>query len=211
MQQGFYNRAEYNNGNCTDTPSNNLCHYCFDDGAATTAPDSREYGYFDLLHKAIENDFCVDTDRQFYAGYSSGGWMAHQMGCQFPDVLRAQGSVTGGLPPAINSCAKECVDHKIAGFFIHDAMDSANVYAGSVQALERLLELNGCKGGRTMATAPTEPYSITGVPNDANFSCVRYTGCPVDYPIVFCTSLGKQHEPQTGAAVPGFWEFFKAL
>jgi hypothetical protein len=215
MEQGFYNKAEYNSSTCTDPTtldggsSTNLCHYCFDDGAGTTSPDSVEYGYFDLLHKAIENDFCVDTDRQFYAGYSSGGWMAHQLGCQFPDVLRAQGSVTGGLPPAIHSCAKQCVDHPIAAFFIHDSMDQSNVYSGSVQALERLLALNDCKGGRTMTTAPTEPYEITGVPNDANFSCVRYTGCPVGYPLVFCTSRGKMHDSQTGAAVPGFWEFFK--
>jgi len=216
MEQGFYNKAEYNSSNCTDPAnfdggSTNVCHYCFDDGAGTTTPDSVEYGYFDRLHKAVENDFCVDTDRQFYAGYSSGGWMAHELGCQFPDVLAAQGSVSGGLPPAIHSCAKQCVDHPIAAFLIHDATDQSNVYAGSVQALERLLSLNDCKGGRTMATAPTEPYMIAGVPNDANFSCVRYTGCPIQYPIVFCTSRGKNHDSQVSAAVPGFWGFFKSF
>ena len=87
MEQGFYNKAEYNRGDCSDSPDSgvtNLCHYCFDDGAGTTCPESVEYGYFDLLHKQVESDFCVDTDRQFFAGYSSGGWMAHQLGCQFP-------------------------------------------------------------------------------------------------------------------------------
>ena len=127
MEQGFYNKAEYNSSSCVDpttldggAASGNLCHYCFDDGAGTTSPDSAEYGYFDRLHKQIESDYCVDTDRQFYAGYSSGGWMAHQLGCQFPDVLRAQGSVTGGLPPAIHIGAKVCVNHPIAAFLIHD-------------------------------------------------------------------------------------------
>jgi len=214
MQQGFYNRAEYNRSDCSlapGTPVDQLCHYCFDDGAGTTTPDSVEYGYFDLLHKAIENDFCVDTNRQFYAGYSSGGWMAHELGCQFPDVLRAQGSVSGGLPPAIHSCVKECVDHPIAAFLIHDASDPSNVYSGSVQALQRLLSLNDCKGGHTMATAPTEPYTIAGVPNNATFSCVRYTGCPSQYPIVFCTSRGQNHDSQPKVAVPGFWQFFKSL
>jgi hypothetical protein len=217
MEQGFYNKAEYSNSSCSDAltinggPNNNLCHYCFDDGAGTTSPDSREYGYFDLLHKAIEHDFCVDTDRQFYAGYSSGGWMAHELGCQFPDVLRAQASVTGGLPAAIHTCAKRCVDHPIAGFFIHDAADMSNVYSGSVAALERLLSVNDCQGGLTMSTAPTEPYEITGVPNDSQLSCVRFTGCPAKYPIIFCTTRGQMHDAQTGTAVPGFWEFFKKL
>ena len=102
MEQGFYNKAEYNSSSCVDpttldggAASGNLCHYCFDDGAGTTSPDSAEYGYFDRLHKQIESDYCVDTDKQFYAGYSSGGWMAHQLGCQFPDVLRAQGERHG--------------------------------------------------------------------------------------------------------------------
>jgi hypothetical protein len=35
------------------------------------------------------------------------------------------------------------------------------------------------------------------------------TGCPTQYPIVFCTSRGTMHDAQTGAAVPGFWKFFK--
>jgi polyhydroxybutyrate depolymerase len=217
MEQGFYNKAEYNGAGCVDPTQmdggteNTLCHYCFDDGAGTTDPDSVEYGYFDLLHKAVEEQFCVDTDRQFFAGYSSGGWMAHQLGCQFPDVLRAQGSVTGGLPFAIQSGAKACVDHPIAAFLIHDAMDSSNVYAGSLAALERLLALNGCEGGWTMTTAPKEPYTIAGVPNNANLSCVRYTGCPATYPIVFCTSRGQAHGAQAPTAVPGFWQFFKSL
>lgn len=211
MEQGFYNKAEYNRSDCSDSPDAGqslLCHYCFDDGAGTTCPGSVEYGYFDLLHKQVEKDFCVDTNRQFYAGYSSGGWMAHQLGCQFPDVLRAQASVTGGLPLSIKNGSKTCVDHPIAAFLIHDAMDPSNPYTGSIAALERLLALNKCAGGTTMATAPTEPYNITAFPNSASFTCVKYSGCPAQYPIVFCTSHGRNHEAQAPAAVPGFWEFF---
>jgi hypothetical protein len=214
MEAGLYNKAEYNNATCSNDPdagSGNLCHFCFDDGAASLSPDSVEYGYFDRLHKQIEDDYCVDATRQFYAGYSSGGWMAHQLGCQFPDVLRAQASVTGGLPPAIRDGAKTCVDKPIAAFLIHDFNDQSNIYQGSVAAVNRLLALNGCSGGTTMDTAPSAPYTITGVPNTATFSCVQYTGCPAQYPIVFCTSQDQQHNAQTSAAVPGFWEFFSRL
>jgi hypothetical protein len=211
MEQGFYNKAEYSSANCSDDPNSatydQLCHYCFDDGAASTCADSVEYGYFDLLHRRIEADYCVDTDRQFYAGYSSGGWMAHELGCQFPDVLRAQASVTGGLPPVIRDGTKTCVDHPIAAFLIHDAMDPSNPYSGSVAAVQRLLALNHCAGGTVMP--PTTPYTITAYPNNTDFNCYQYTGCPAEYPIVFCTSRGKSHDSQASAAVPGFWEFFK--
>lgn len=214
MEAGLYNKAEYNNAACSneaDAGGSNLCHFCFDDGAASLSADSVEYGYFDRLHKQIEDDYCVDATRQFYAGYSSGGWMAHQLGCQFPDVLRAQASVTGGLPPAIKDGLKTCVDQPIAAFLIHDFNDQSNIYQGSVAAVNRLLALNGCTGGATMDSAPSAPYTITGVPNTATFSCVQYTGCPAQYPIVFCTSQDQQHNAQTTAAVPGFWEFFSRL
>ena len=87
----------------------------------------------------------------------------------------------------------------------------SNPYSGSIAAVERLLALNKCTGGTDVNTAPSDVYTITGVPNDQNFSCVRFTGCPADYPIVLCTSRGKSHDSQTGAAVPGFWEFFKSF
>ena len=51
----------------------------------------------------------------------------------------------------------------------------------------------------------------SGIWGGASFSCVKYTSCLSDYPIVFCTSEGFQHDAQTGSAVPGFWEFFKSF
>jgi poly(3-hydroxybutyrate) depolymerase len=137
--------------------------------------------------------------------------MAQELGCQFPDVLRAQGNVTGGLPPVIRDGIKTCVDHPIAAFLIHDLNDRSNPYAGSVAAVNRLLALNHCAGGTTMDTAPSAPYMIAGVANTATFSCVQYTGCPADYPIVFCTSTDQMHNSQATDAVPGFWGFFSGF
>ena len=207
MEPGLYNAAHYNSPTCANNMS---CQYCFDDGADGKV-DSVEYPYFDALHKAVEASYCVDTNRQFFAGYSSGGWMAQQLGCKFPDVLRAQGNVTGGLPSAIAMGMDTCVDHPIAAFLIHDYNDASNPYAGSVAALNRLLVLNHCTGGTTMATAPTAPYTIDGIPNTGTFSCVQYTGCPADYPIVFCTSMDQMHNSQSASAVPGFWGFFSSF
>jgi poly(3-hydroxybutyrate) depolymerase len=219
MEPGLYNAAHYNSANCgAQTPP--TCQYCFDDGAYATAAGSVEFPYFDALHKAIEADYCVDTNRQFFAGYSSGGWLAQELGCEFPDVLRAQGNVTGGLPPVIQNKVQACKDHPIAAFLIHDVNDPGNPYSGSVAALNRLLVLNNCQGGQTMTTAPTAPYTINalagldggvsdaGLGGSAMVDCVRYTGCPADYPIVFCTSTGQGHGAQETTAIPGFWGFF---
>jgi poly(3-hydroxybutyrate) depolymerase len=208
MMPSLYKGAEYNAPNCA---ASNTCQYCFDDGAHATTPDSVEYPYFALLHETVEASYCVDENRQYFAGYSSGGWMAHQLGCEFPDVLRAQGSVTGGLPDAIANGSKTCKDHPVAAMLIHDFNDRSNPYSGSVAALQRLLALNRCAGGTTMATAPTAPYEIASVPSTAVFSCEEYVGCPIDYPIVFCTSTDQQHNSQTTNAVPEFWDFFRGF
>ena len=215
MEAGFYNKAEYNNANCSNEPDaggGNLCHYCFDDGAASLSPDSVEYGYFDRLHKQIEDDYCVDTTRQFFAGYSSGGWMAHQLGCQFPDVLRAQASVTGGLPPVIRDGVKTCVDHPIAAFLIHDVQRPVEHLPGiGRRARAACSQLNGC------AAAPRWDGADRAVhdhrrPQQRRLQLRRYTGCPAAVPDrLLHVAQDKQHNAQTTAAVPGFWEFFESL
>jgi hypothetical protein len=174
----------------------------------------------------------VDKGRQFYAGYSSGGWMAQQLGCWFPDVLRAQANVTGGIPPIIrdNSLTganNYCVKHPLAAFLIHNNPDASNGFQGSVDASRRLYALNGCTGaipGGTMGPPlPGRPlpaglasYTIAGVPanmipgvpNNASFQCYRYTTCPVENPIVFCVATDSGHQDQAARANPAFWEFF---
>ena len=214
MEMGQYNKAEYSNATCTAigcSGTTNPCHYCFADDAATTTPSPIEYAYFDALHKAIEANYCVDTHRQFYAGYSSGGWLAQQLGCAFPDVLRAQGNVTGGLPPSIKNGAKTCVDHPIAALLIHDSQDPSNPFQGSVDAAARIFALNHCGGTFTPPAITSDAsYTINGFPNlPGSFTCVNYDTCPAAYPIVFCVSLGKVHQPQDTAAIPGFWQFFE--
>ena len=76
-------------------------------------------------------------------------------------------------------------------------------------ALERLLRLDECHGDKD--TASHVPYMVTGMPNTSTFDCVKYDRCLPDYPVVFCTTKGYAHDAQSGAAVPGFWQFFKGL
>ena len=192
MEAGFYNKAEYNNATCSNEPD-----------AARQQPvplllrrrrrqTVARVGRIRLLRSAAQADregLLRRYTRQFFAGYSSGGWMAHQLGCQFPDVLRAQASVTGGLPPVDPRRRQDL--RRQADRRVPDPRRSTTVehLPGSVAALDRLLALNEC-GGATMGRRPSAPYTITGVPNTATFNCVQYTGCPAEYPIVFCTSRG---------------------
>jgi hypothetical protein len=228
LEQGFYNPAEYNPADCrpgNTVGCNTTSAYCFDDWAyLSTIPDgvngvvAIEKAYFDALHKTIEANYCVDKNRQFYGGYSSGGWLAQQLGCWFPEVLRAQANVTGGLPPPIKANLAYCQqDHKIAGMLIHNNPDVSNAFQGSVDSASRLFTLNGCTGTFVMPPLPNsmtalpdglEEYTITAAPNTSSFRCYNYTTCPADYPIVFCVSTDSGHQDQHTRADPGFWQFF---
>ncbi|HTA18754.1 MAG TPA: hypothetical protein VK989_05655, partial [Polyangia bacterium] len=78
--------------------------------------------------------------------------------------------------------------------------DNSNPLAGDQAALARVLRMNGCTGS---ATAPwhSETTVLAGV-------CQQYTGCPPEYPVVFCTTAGDGHSSQAERAIPASTLFF---
>lgn len=247
MQQGTYNPAAYNAVDCRISNTqgcNATSAYCFDDWASeamtpmtTSIPDgtngavAMEKAYFGALHQAIENNYCVDKNRQFYGGYSSGGWLAQQLGCWFSDVLRAQANDTGGIPPIINANANPpgpnnyCVKHPIAYMSLHNNPDMSNGFQGSLDGARRVFALNQCTGTfpipplPTAATIPTglEAYQVTNaagtvvIANSPTFRCYHFTTCPPAYPMYFCVSTDASnngHDAQSNREAPAFWQFF---
>jgi hypothetical protein len=170
---------------------------CFDPAA-----DSVDDPYFAALHTYVEDNFCVDANRQFITGYSSGAFLANRLGCAFSDVLRGQGTVAGGAPPW-----PACSSHPIAAMWIHDADDPTNLVANSHLAEERVLELNQCD--KSQGTEVYVPPSGAVVPPQTE--CVAWKGCPADSPVVFCTTHGQAHSAQPTFAAPTFSAFFEAL
>ena len=173
---------------------------CFDETVMSV-----EYPFFDALHKQIENTYCVDRQREFYAGFSTGAWLGNMLGCVFPDVLRAQATIQGGLPPL-----PTCKDHPIAAFYLADTLETGNPYPSNVMAAERVFTANKCTG---MATAPaTATYDTgPGTTLPPTGSCVTDTGCPAAYPVVFCTTSGQGHQEFEPFSDEAFWNFFKAF
>jgi poly(3-hydroxybutyrate) depolymerase len=128
------------------------------------------------------------------SGYSSGAWEALLMGWARAGVVRGIATEAGGLrhnrPPGSNM--------KVAALMIATLGDTENPIdmsptdakaielgadGGSGQARDEILTRNGCTG---TATAPW----------DAQFPlCVTYTGCPAEYPVVWCEMNTGGHYP----------------
>jgi poly(3-hydroxybutyrate) depolymerase len=174
-----------------------------DDGGA----NSTEWEFFALMANEVQANFCSDRNRNYVAGYSSGSWVANMHSCYFagydparkfgPNIsVRGTTVVTGGLP-AIPACGG-----KVAGMWIHDAGDSANVIGGNIAALNRVLAVNGCTGS---------PQADWGEGIMAEAGCKQYTACPAEYPVVFCTTSNQGHDAQNQHALPGFTQFLSMM
>jgi hypothetical protein len=176
---------------------------CFDDFIV----DSPDFPFIEAMQRELDQGFCFDRKRVFFGGYSSGSWLANSAACLFGGdggFIRAIGAYTGGLPPYLANGEWTCAPGATPGMFVHDSTDMTNPIGGptgGAAARDRLLQANGCSGTATEAytlgsSAPSQP-------------CARYTGCPADYPVVWCETTGVAHDDANDALViPAFWTFF---
>jgi hypothetical protein len=170
---------------------------CFADGAIRCSPNianvadcknGPEIPYFRAVQKWVEDNTCVDLGMEFVGGSSSGAWEALLAGCASADTVRGTFSVAGGLRENRWAC-----NGPSAAFMIVSTPDQANPVGplpqiftaedtfGSAPARDELLARNGCVG------TATAPY-------DAKYpDCVKYTGCPAAYPVVWCELPNGNH------------------
>ena len=169
---------------------------CFSQGGA----DNPELPFFDAVLKEVESHYCVDKGRVFVGGYSSGGWLGYMLGLARGGIVRGISPAAGGLrmsrPPGSNI--------GIAALLLTGADDTANPATGptgSDVAMNLMLQYNKCTGTDTV------PWEIP-CPSCA---CVRYTGCPDQYPVVRCHPPGQGHTDGGGDFKTAIWKEWMML
>ena len=174
---------------------------CFADDYINT-PD---LPYFDAVLAALEADYCVDRGKVFVDGFSSGAWETYLLGCARAGVVRGIGTAEGGLrmtrPP--------CTQFPVAAILVAGLNDTENPIGpldppgkndslGSAPARDDILMRNGCVGTDT-------------TPWDAAYpGCVKYTGCPDAYPVVWC-AIDAGHGDGGDISRTGFWKLWSSL
>ncbi|RYZ52558.1 MAG: hypothetical protein EOP07_19400 [Proteobacteria bacterium] len=154
--------------------------------------------YFDEVLKEVSNEACVDTNRVFVAGFSSGSWLTNMLGCARSNVIRAQGNASGSLPGGLPTC-----QGPIPAFMVHDDKDTVNTIDGGQRARDRILKINSC-------STETEPYSYDDNPKTPSI-CVKYKGCKPGFPVVWCTTSGNGHTSEEPISTLGFWKFWSGF
>jgi poly(3-hydroxybutyrate) depolymerase len=205
---------------------------CFADGGRNFADNMRydtpEVPYVRQVIQEVQNNYCVDKSLVFESGSSSGGWESFTTGCGAADLIRAIGPVSGGL----RLHRPECTGPQ-AAIMVEGLQDTANPIGpidppdgnldstGSAPARDEILKRNGCVApdyvfdysdtAKKQGSAPHEQW------DPAYPTCVKYTGCPAAYPVVWCAlNCGHQCDNETidGTKIDykqGIWKFFQSL
>jgi hypothetical protein len=163
------------------------------------SPTGPDVTYFDDVLAEVSAGHCVDKARVFMAGFSSGSWLTHTIGCVRAGIVRAQGNASG------NQVGLPMCKGPIAALFAHDINDDQNSFAGAEVARDRILKSNSC-GTQTL------PYEWDSNPSTPS-TCVEYQGCKPGYPVVWCPTMAPPGQPTHNNHVPittvGLWRFWK--
>lgn len=191
---------------------------CFDDGAIEyTNPDNTkgfrkdtpEVPYVRAVIAQVQANYCTEKSQVYISGSSSGGWEAFTVGCAASDVIRSIGPTCGGLRLNRPMCAGPQ-----ASFIIEALGDTENPIGpmeppvgrldspGSGPARDEILKRNGCVAAdfKPVYGGAGDDGKYTNAPHemwDAAFPrCVKYTGCPAAYPVVWCSMT--TNDPKCG-------------
>jgi hypothetical protein len=152
-----------------------------------------DFQYFEDVLAALTTRLNIDPNRVFVTGHSSGGGMAHELGCNFGDVIRGTAPVSGILKSI--SCKGS-----VAVLQIHGLNDTLVPWGTGEAGHQFWVLYNGF----------TIDLSTEGI----HPVCIDHSMGGSPYPVQWCL-----HEEGTGAdahdwpsfASESIWQFFSAL
>jgi len=168
--------------------------------------------FVEAVWSQVQDEFCVDDERTFLAGSSSGGAFAHWLACLHGDRLLAVAAVSGGWPDATTCTGTP------AALVLHGIDDPHVPIARGILARESYQQRSGCSA----STAPNLDGMHAEVrkardatPKVETAECVDYQGCAAHQPVRWCEHSyggydGSTHGwPPVGGQL--IWDFVSKL
>jgi len=154
-----------------------------------------------LLVDAVVNDVkgkrSIDSAKVWGFGYSKGGFIANEIACRKPGVLKAMAIHAGGAPqePQGPDGFPSCPGVQRLPVLVTGGDKDPEV-GGVDYGAKYWAKVNGCAQTRT-ATTPAE--------------CLKADVCPAGQPVIYCVAPGVAHYPIWAQAVNVSWSFFRSL
>jgi polyhydroxybutyrate depolymerase len=184
----------HGNGNPACLPPQGECQGFPDLNAITVYPKSLAAGweqatvlepnitFFNDLVALMKNEYCVDENRIFIAGVSSGGQFIEHLTCRYGDWLWQTTAVAAGV---VNAATMNCKGTPPI-LVIHGVTDMAGNYGEDVAAL--FAKRNGCSATPPagLAKAKTDLMAAFNAMR-AEHVCLDWDTCAAN-PVRFCLS-----------------------
>lgn len=137
--------------------------------------------FFEAVYAQMLQNYCIDQERVFAIGHSSGGYFSNILGCRFADRIRGIASIAGA------SQETNC-QGRVAALVIHGVRDSVVSFDSGRASRDGYLARNAC--GTGVQPAPVQP-------------CVAYSGCADGFPVQWCEHQEPTYE-NTNHGWPSF-------
>jgi poly(3-hydroxybutyrate) depolymerase len=171
-----------------------------------SAVRDRNMALFSALIDRTLASYCVDVDRVFVAGTSSGATFSNDVGCHLGDRVRAVIPVAGGVPRR-----EGCVGTP-AALVIHGVDDPHVLFRYGEEARDAYRMHNGCSAE---VTTPIADLHARVVATRESHECTDYLGCPASFPVRWCEHSEGGYDGSThGWPLFGgdeIWAFVSAL
>jgi polyhydroxybutyrate depolymerase len=163
---------------------------CLNDAAAWDV--ARDLPFVDALLDHLGSSYCINEQRRFAVGHTSGAAFVNTLGCLRGDKLRAIAPFSVGPTAANGPGAPSTCTGTPAVWLIQGVQDPTLGPARFNRDQWRLR--NQCEF-RSTAVDP--------------FPCVEYAGCAVGAPLRYCEYSGGIDLPDFASG--GMWSFFRSL
>lgn len=134
-----------------------------------------DVGFIRAIRDELAKELCLDLDRVYVAGMSSGGYLAHTIACEETDLVAAIGPVASSIA---FSSVEECAPSRPIPVAMISGTDDE--LAEKIETFERWLEINGCSDSHD-----TQQFGV--------FTCETYSDCRDGVSTIHCIGKGVGH------------------
>lgn len=162
-------------------------------------PNVNDVEFINTLIDALSDNYNIDLERVYAAGYSNGGFMAYKLACQLSERIAAIASVGGLLSE--NTLAECNPSRPVPILHIHGTndpwvpMEGGKGWQSVEQTLGYWIEFNRCENTSSIILEDSDPS------DDCTVEMISYSGCDDDGEVVYYKIINGGHTwPGAGSA-----------
>jgi polyhydroxybutyrate depolymerase len=143
-----------------------------------------DVAFFEPFYEKITGDYCMDTDRIFAAGESSGGDFAGILGCEHADKVRSVAPCATKFVSAYDTDVEwRLCTGQVTSIVIHGKNDNVVGPENGPKMRDFYKALNHCDD----TTVPVDGYT------DTLSNCVKFEGCDAGFDTYWCSHADPEY------------------